>query len=55
MAVTDVNILLEGLRIAQGGLNPAVAQETLDLFQRHPALKGEGSSCVAEDVRGDVR
>ena len=54
MAVADVNILLEGLRIAQGGLNSAVAKEALHLFQRHPALKRQAGGCVPENVRGDV-
>ena len=54
MAVTDVDILLECLRISQRGLNPAVAQEALDLFQRHTALEGQAGGSVPEDVRRNM-
>ena len=54
MAVADVDILLESLRVPEGGLNPAVAQEALHLFQGHAALEGDGCRCVPENMRGDV-
>ena len=54
MAVTDVHILLEGLRVPQRGLDLGMAKEPLDLFERHPALKSDGSGSMTEDVRRDV-
>ena len=50
MAVGEVYILGERLRIAQGCLNPGMAQEPLHLLQRHPALKGERCGSVPENV-----
>lgn len=50
----QLHILLECLRVSEGCLDPTVAQEPLHLLQRHPALEGQGSSRVPEDVRRDV-
>ena len=54
MAVTDVDVLLKGLCIAESGLNPGMAEEPLHLFQGHAALKGQAGSGVPENVRRDV-
>lgn len=54
MAVADVDILLKGLRVPEGGLNPAVAQEALHLLKGHTALEGQGGGSVPEDVRRHV-
>ena len=54
MGVGEENILLQRLRVSEGRLNPAVPKEALNLLQRHPALQGDGRSCVPEDVRRDM-
>ena len=54
MAVADVDILLQRLRVSQRGLDFAMAQEPLDLFERHTALEGQTGGSVPEDVRRDV-
>ena len=46
MAVAEVDILLKGLCIPESGLNPAVAQEALHLFQGHAALEGQAGGSV---------
>ena len=50
MIVAELDILLEGLCIAEGCLNTGMPQEPLHLFERHPALEGDGSSSMAEDM-----
>ena len=54
MVVAELNILLERFRIAEGSLYPGMAQEPLDLFQRHPALKGKGRGSMTENMRRNV-
>ena len=54
MAVADVDILLQCLRVPQRGLDFAMAQEPLDLFERHTALEGQAGGSVPEYMRRDV-
>lgn len=50
-----MDVLLKRLGVSQRGLYPGVTEEPLDLLQGHPALESQGSGCVPEDVRSDVR
>lgn len=50
----DLDVEVERLRIAEGRLDPGVAQPLLHLIDRHPALEGQGSSRVPEDVRSHM-
>ena len=49
-----MNILLEGLRVPQRGLDLGMAQEPLNLFKRHTALEGQAGGGVPENVRSDM-
>ena len=54
MGMTDMNILRERLCVSQCCLNTGVTEEPLNLFQRHPALEGQGSGSMTENMRGDM-
>ena len=50
----DLDIEVERLRIAEGRLDPGVAQPLLHLVDRHPALEGQRGCRMPENVRRDM-
>lgn len=50
-----MDVLLKRLGVSQRGLYPGMTEEPLDLLQGHPALESQGSGCMPEDVRSDMR
>ena len=47
------DIIVRDAGVDQRRVHVRVAQEALNLFKRHPVMKGHGGDGVAEDVRRD--
>ena len=53
LLVIHFHFNVKNLRIAQCCLDPRMAEELLNLLDRHTALEGQGGGCVPEYVRRD--
>lgn len=52
--MAELHIIIQYFRIAEGGLDLSVAEELLNLVNRHAALESERCCRMAEDVRGNM-
>ena len=53
--MTALYVLVGAFGVDHRRRDVGVAEDTLDLLDRHPALYRQGGECMAEYVRRDVR